>query len=254
MCLKFCNGFVLRKKGKNMSVLEKYYEESLYPLQNGVLDIVKKSGTPFFLTGGTALSRFYTHHRYSDDLDFFVANDSEYGKYVDTLLRQLIMSEDEKHFIVDRLAIQRGQDYTRLFVIDSRDSEVELKIDLVNDVAAHYGRITSDPLLGRIDSIRNILSNKLTALFRSEPKDVVDIHVIAKQYSCNWKDIVVEAKSKEAGIEPETIYDLLMSFPLQYLENIKWIVRTGEDDFKHEIKVIAEDILFGRVNSLCSGS
>ncbi|MBW7858763.1 MAG: nucleotidyl transferase AbiEii/AbiGii toxin family protein [Leptonema sp. (in: Bacteria)] len=25
---------------------------------------------PFFLTGGTALSRFYLNHRYSDDLDF----------------------------------------------------------------------------------------------------------------------------------------------------------------------------------------
>ena len=32
---------------------------------------------------------------------------------------------------------------------------------------------------GRIDSLRSILSNKLTALFRSEPKDVVDIHAIA---------------------------------------------------------------------------
>ena len=31
-----------------MNALEKYYEENLYPLQNGVLNIVKKSRTPFF--------------------------------------------------------------------------------------------------------------------------------------------------------------------------------------------------------------
>jgi predicted nucleotidyltransferase component of viral defense system len=35
------------------------------------------AGTPFFLTGGTALSRYYTHHRYSDGLDFFVIRKKE---------------------------------------------------------------------------------------------------------------------------------------------------------------------------------
>ena len=57
-----------------MNVSEKYFEEKLYPLQNGVLNLVQKAETRFFLTGGTALSRYYTHHRYSDDLDLFVIN------------------------------------------------------------------------------------------------------------------------------------------------------------------------------------
>ena len=70
-----------------MNELEKYYEESLYPLQDGILNIVRNSGTPFFLTGGTALSRYYTHHRYSDDLDFFVINDSRFSEYVGEILR-----------------------------------------------------------------------------------------------------------------------------------------------------------------------
>ncbi len=34
----------------------KYHTQSLYPFQDGVLNIVKKSGAPFYLTGGTALS------------------------------------------------------------------------------------------------------------------------------------------------------------------------------------------------------
>ncbi|MFQ6677389.1 MAG: hypothetical protein ACE5D0_03635 [Fidelibacterota bacterium] len=34
----------------------------------------------------------------------------------------------------------------------------------------------------------NILNNKLTALFRSEPKDVADIWMIAKNQSFNWKN------------------------------------------------------------------
>ena len=75
-----------------MSDLEKYYEENLYPLQNGVLNIVMKSRTPFFLTGGTALSRYYIHHRHSDDLDLFVINDADYSKHVTKLLQMLIQS------------------------------------------------------------------------------------------------------------------------------------------------------------------
>ncbi|MDR1421550.1 MAG: nucleotidyl transferase AbiEii/AbiGii toxin family protein, partial [Coriobacteriales bacterium] len=34
--------------------------------------VVQSCKTPFYLTGGTALSRIYYAHRFSDDLDFFV--------------------------------------------------------------------------------------------------------------------------------------------------------------------------------------
>ena len=37
-----------------MTICLRYYEESLYPLQDGVLNILSRSGTDFFLTGGTA--------------------------------------------------------------------------------------------------------------------------------------------------------------------------------------------------------
>ena len=110
--------------------------------------------------------------------------------------------------------------------------------------------IVYDPVLGRVDSLRNILSNKLTALFRSEPKDVTDIHAIALQKNFNWKDIVMEAKNKEVGADPEIIYDILKSFPLKYLDTIKWISQPDTNTFKHEIQTIADDILYGKNNSL----
>lgn len=66
-----------------------YYEENLYRLQNGVLNIVRTSGTPFYLTGGTALSRGYYRHRYSDDLDFFVNKDMNFSKYADSLRKAI---------------------------------------------------------------------------------------------------------------------------------------------------------------------
>ena len=71
---------------KNTISLSEFYEENLYRLQDGVLNIVKNCGTPLYLTGGTALSRAYYRHRYSDDLDFFVNNDNSFNQYVDAVL------------------------------------------------------------------------------------------------------------------------------------------------------------------------
>ncbi len=46
----------------------------LTPTQRQVLDILAKNSkfTSFYLTGGTALSEYYLHHRLSEDLDFFL--------------------------------------------------------------------------------------------------------------------------------------------------------------------------------------
>jgi len=79
---------------------------------------------------------------------------------------------------------------------------LELKIDIINDVAKHFGELEYEDVLGRIDSWRNILSNKITALFRPEPKDVADILFISLNKSFNWKEIINEAKTKEVGVEP----------------------------------------------------
>ena len=57
--------------------MNSYYNDSLYPLQDRVLKAIQAAQTPFYLTGGTALSRCYFNHRYSDDLGFFVNKDKE---------------------------------------------------------------------------------------------------------------------------------------------------------------------------------
>ena len=213
---------------------------------------MQKAKTPFFLTGGTALSRYYTHHRYSDDLDFFVINDTDYVEYVDIVLQRLFDAEEQGMFKIDRSSLNRGKAYTQLFITDTKSPEIELKVEFVNDVAAHYGTIIVDAVLGRVDSWKNILSNKLTALFRSEPKDVVDIHAIASQYSFDWREIAAAAKSKEAGADPEVIYEMLKSFPIKYLSTIKWITPPDTRKFECDLKAICNDILFGRGNSLFS--
>ncbi|MDD4310358.1 MAG: nucleotidyl transferase AbiEii/AbiGii toxin family protein, partial [Candidatus Cloacimonetes bacterium] len=44
----------------------------LYKLQDRAIAELKEVLDGFYLTGGTALDRFYLHHRYSEDLDFFI--------------------------------------------------------------------------------------------------------------------------------------------------------------------------------------
>ena len=61
-----------------MNSYKKYYSKKLYSLQDGVMSIIKELNAPFFLTGGTALSRHYFNHRYSNDLDLFVISDPDF--------------------------------------------------------------------------------------------------------------------------------------------------------------------------------
>ena len=121
-----------------MNVSGKYYEKSLYPLQNGVLSLVQNAETPFFLTGGTPLSRYYTHHRYSDDLDFFVISDPEYAQHVTIILQKFVEAGNSGIFHLNRTSLNRGKAYTQLFVADTQQNEIELKVEFINDVAAHY--------------------------------------------------------------------------------------------------------------------
>ncbi|WP_456342326.1 nucleotidyl transferase AbiEii/AbiGii toxin family protein [Thermovibrio sp.] len=51
---------------------KEYYYKLLYPMQDKILSaLFPKYRDKLYLTGGTALSRFYFQHRLSDDLDLF---------------------------------------------------------------------------------------------------------------------------------------------------------------------------------------
>jgi len=231
-----------------MTESEKYYTEKLYPLQDGILNIVNRLKLPFYLTGGTALSRHYFHHRFSDDLDFFVNADPNFGRYVDAIFSAF---EEEQHkgtFRIDTTTIFKRESSAQVFLVGSQGTR--LKIDLVNDIAIHYGDFLTDPILGRVDSWRNILSNKISALYRFEPKDIVDLWAIASHYSFSWKELFVEAISKELAVDPISATDILRGMPREYLNAIKWITDVEYAAFSKDIDVIATDILLGNDNTL----
>ncbi|MDR1898730.1 MAG: nucleotidyl transferase AbiEii/AbiGii toxin family protein [Treponema sp.] len=222
-----------------MILPSQYYEESLYPLQNGVLNAINSYGTHFFLTGGTALSRAYYHHRYSDDLDFFVTSDPEYKKQVDMIIARL---SADGFFPETKSEIVRDVSYTS-FKVGWQKSETLLKLDFVNDLVPHFGEIQKTPLFDRTDSIRNILSNKLTALFRYAGKDVADIREIALHEKIDWPLIIREAREKEMGIEIPIVCEILKGMPRQEFEGINWVQKPGWQVFCDDIDRLVFDLM-----------
>jgi len=157
-----------------------YYQNTLYPLQDKVLEIIGRLPVGFYLTGGTALSRAYLHHRYSDDLDFFVNGVSDFKVQVNTVIKALA----DAGILSDTSVADDG--FARVFVFDGESS---LKIDFVNDVSIRCGSPICTPLFVRTDNLNNILSNKVTALGRYSVKDVVDIVYICESLKFNWEII-----------------------------------------------------------------
>lgn len=172
-----------------------YYQNTLYPLQDRILEIVGKLPVEFYLTGGTALSRAYLHHRYSDDLDFFVNDVIDFKTQVNTIIKTL--SESSLSF--NTTVADEG--FARLFVFEG---EHALKLDFVNDVYFPSGTPVVTKLFERTDNLYNILSNKVTALGRYSPKDVVDIVYIREILAFNWESILNDASGKDLWVNPVT--------------------------------------------------
>jgi hypothetical protein len=143
-----------------MTAYEKFYRERLYPFQDGILAIVRRIDVPFYLTGGTALSRHYSPVRYSDDLDLFVNRAPEFSPWVERFYAALEHESSRGLFSILTDRVLRFEDYVQIFLQQpAEDEAVTLKLDLVNDVAPRYGDLEWDDALGRVDSWRNILSN-----------------------------------------------------------------------------------------------
>jgi predicted nucleotidyltransferase component of viral defense system len=219
--------------------LSEYYEKNLYPLQDGVLNIISQSGTDFFLTGGTALSRVYYHHRYSDDLDFFVNSSGEYDEQIDVIFSKLA----ESGFFWDTSVEFTRSDNFVSFRVHRGNPDILLKLDFVNDMVPHFGPLVKTALFDRTDSIQNILSNKISAIFRYAAKDVADLREIFLREKVDWPEAFKQAREKEAGIDAPLVCEIFTGMPEGEFDGIKWISKPLWEDFRADILRMAEDML-----------
>jgi len=91
----------------------------------------------------------------------------------------IIQEQCSGHFFPVALPILPiAKNFTTLKV--RKDSDILLKLDFVNELVPHYGEVIETDLFYRTDSIRNMLSNKLSAIFRYAAKDIADICTLLK--------------------------------------------------------------------------
>jgi hypothetical protein len=215
-----------------------FYIHRLYPLQDHVLKIINDREIDFYLTGGTALSRGYLNHRFSDVLDFFVNDDPSFNLYVDRAIKRLTSETAIKLDVVTR-----AERYVQLTV--EKDEMVYLKLEFVNDVPSHIGTIVNHPILGKLDSaVENILANKVTAvLSREEPKDLADIWGICTKLELSLQNALTDASSKAAGIFPADLARVLLSTSKSDWEAIKWIDQPGVENFVSDLHRLGEELV-----------
>ena len=154
----------------------------------------------FFLTGGTALSVFYLHHRLSDDLDLFSKDFSglaEIAFWIKTRWPKASIKIKEAaqflSFLINDVRVD--------FVIDPLSSDEE---------RTRHSFDTGHYLL--VDTINNIVSNKFCAVVsRTEPKDYIDLFMILKSFSAPEVNHIYQASRLKDAIfddPPTAAYQL----------------------------------------------
>src|SRR3972149_972770 len=210
-----------------------YYDKVLYPIQNKVIGFFKD--TPFYLTGGTALSRGYYNHRYSDDLDYFVNDHPDFLRIAERQINKLGAAFE------DLTVVAKDTSFVRVFVSPER-----LKIEMINDVPSHIGSFADHPALGIMDTKENILANKITALIdRTLPKAMGDIYFLLKD-GLDIRRALLDAESKAAGIAPLLFAKILFDFDYSTLDTeIKWVEPVDSSTIKGLLTKISDKIVSG---------
>ncbi len=151
----------------------------------------------FFLTGGTALSVFYLHHRVSKDLDLFTTDRMDLREPCIWIKRRWGRK---------CVTIKEDADFAS-FLLEG------VKVDLVEDPLSAVDEKRPQVSLQRnrlmVDTIDNIVSNKLCAMAsRTEPKDYVDFFFIMKMFGGDraFSDIYEKTRRKDAIFDdPPTV-------------------------------------------------
>ncbi len=213
-----------------------YYLDILYPLQDEVLATISSVETGLYLSGGTAISRGYLHHRFSEDLDLFADDASDFRLWSARLIDVLAVNV---HWHLDVM-----QKEERLVRMALTTPQTVLKIELINDVPSRIGTIGHHPVLGRLDCTENLLANKISALIdRDESKDMADIWGLCIKLGMPLKPAIEGAQGKAAGIFVPDCARALCSANESDWEAVLWQNGPSVSDFLKDVHRLGEDLL-----------
>lgn len=210
-------------------------KKPLTRLQEEVLQsfFAQPIGESYFLTGGTALSGFYFHHRESIDLDLFTFEMIE----IEPVKQILEAVAKSAHLSLDHRVATEG--YHKFFLEGKKE---ELKIDLVKEQKVHFGKIKVFGKV-RVDSVENIGSNKITAIFnRTEAKDFIDLYSILQKKMFTFAKLLQDAKQKDLGMNE--FYLAHMILEVKNLKDFpKMFVPFNKDNMESYFVSLANNLL-----------
>lgn len=152
-----------------------------------------------YLSGGTALAGYYLFHRYSDDLDFFVRDESDL-EAIDLHIRRT----------TEKTELQlEGSDIRSMGIQyqlsgDPHPSHPLVKVEVMVDSPPHFAPPRRfDGVL--VDDLLCIGVNKTSIISRIEPKDYIDLFTIIRSGRIPKENLVPLAKQKVVGLDELTI-------------------------------------------------
>lgn len=143
----------------------------------------------FYLTGGTALSEFYLHHRESHDIDLFCEKNEIDPKLCEAYLKKI----SSKMKILD----WKRSNFLGLFSFSLNfNNGVSLKVDFnyypfpLIYKGKYFNKL-------RIDSLYDIAANKLHTIFmKPRGRDYIDLYFILQQEKYSLDQLILDAKVK----------------------------------------------------------
>lgn len=192
----------------------------MYPLQDSLFRLLSDFwGAGFYLTGGTALTRFYYGHRFSEDLDLFfdgVNYDESRFRVMGTKLTDCIHRKHDLEVTIE------SEFFKRMFV----QGPVPMKIELVFEPYRRAGEFMR--LQGLcVDSKENMAANKISSVSgRKMTKDFFDLYYLLREIA--FADAVAFAAYKHVPLDYEGIM-LAVGDMLSSPSSLEGEVLTTED-------------------------
>ena len=166
--------------------------------QRQFLEFVKKQPLlieQFYFTGGTCLSEYYLHHRFSEDLDFFSENE------IDPQSLTVLLHTHKSTLGYTKLDFQQVFNRNLFFLTFGKNQQLKVEFTYFP-----FERIDSSQLKDGlpIDSMQDIAVNKLFTIYQKpRGRDFYDLFAMYQKSPWDLKNLMQLARIKfDTSIDP----------------------------------------------------
>ena len=149
----------------------------------------------FYLSGGTALSEYYLHHRQSEDLDYFSLNEVD-SMWLATLVKDLKEQTGATESTIE-------QSFNRnLVFFKYLERVVKMEFTYYPFIQVEKPKVIGGV---KVDSIIDIAVNKFFTIYQKpSARHFIDLYLILKQYEdIDWNRLAKLARVKfDTNIDP----------------------------------------------------